>query len=87
LEGLTPMEVVEEGSGLLWLAADSQGDYALYRSAFDRASGETGHLTKLLPLPVGIAGESLVVHNGRVYVAGTASPSGKVVSVSLSELG
>ena len=80
------MEVVEDGSSLLWLAADSQGGYALYRSPFDRAKGEVGHLEKRVNLPAGLAGESLAIHAGRVYVACTASPSGKIVSVPYAAL-
>lgn len=82
LRGLAPVDVVEDGpSSLLWLTGD-----ALYRSAFERTKAEVGPLAKVADLPPNVAGQSLAIHDGRVFVSGGSKPSGKVVSVLYSSL-
>lgn len=86
VDGLVPLDVeVLDRSTLIWLAAGSHYDFALYRTSFDGVKAEVGKRTKIVDLPTGLYGDSLAIHAGKVWVSCTASPSGKLVSFPLSD--
>ncbi|AIE84755.1 hypothetical protein [Fimbriimonas ginsengisoli] len=83
VDGLVPVDVIERDKELLWLAAGSHNDWAIFRTPYGEKVGER---TKLVDLPPGLSGNSLTVHGDRLYVACNGAPSGQLISIPLVEL-